>query len=81
MQNYQQFIIKELELRAPGAHVDPRHVEGYIRLAFSDPSTLSEDDLREEVMIALICISDEIKEYGPKKAKERSEYLAKSFQL
>jgi hypothetical protein len=81
MQKYQQFIVDELNRVAPGSGIDPRHVDGFIHLAWPNPAVLKEDDLREEVMIALVCIRDEIKEFGPKKGKERIEWIAKSFGL
>jgi len=52
---------------------DPRHIEGYIRLAHSTVNDLSWPEIKREVRISLACIKE-----GGRDAAERN---AKSFGL
>lgn len=53
--------------------IDPRHVEGYMRLVYSTLNNLSWPEIRREVKIAVACIKE-----GGADAAERN---AKSFGL
>lgn len=69
MSTMYQNIIKDL---FPDEDVDPRHVEGYLRLRFGTLDHLSRDDLEEECLSAMDAI-----DMDPKAA----EQLAQSYGL
>lgn len=64
-----QNIIKDL---FPDSEIDPRHVEGYLRLRFRTLDHLSRDDFEEECLSAMDAI-----DMDPKAAEE----LAQSYGL
>ena len=71
METYIQRQMLEKRLIPQG--VDPRHVEGYMRLAYSTFSQLSWPEIKREIKVGLACIKE-----GGIEAAERN---AKSFGL
>ena len=72
MTHYQQAIAQYLSKRGV-IGVDPRHIEGFMRLQYSTLSHLDERTFNKEIRIGIECIKE-----GGKDAAERN---AKSFGL
>ena len=70
--SYQNTIREELA-RQGKISIDPRHVEAYMRLAYSTLDGLSKPEFRREVKIGIECVEAD--------GKENAEKCAKSFGL
>ncbi len=73
MRNYYQNLIAEIRARQGRLDVEPRHIEGFIRIAYPTLNSLSQGEFEHEVSVAIIC--------ADRAGREGAEELARSFGL